>query len=270
MSWFRQKSEAIKTTLHIAVAVLPILIGGACLYFERQGVDSIYLYIYGLIIPIVLYLTVISELAIIWFFRNMREDDRVIVDTFSDAVLFANKRAEIVSSIKPETVQHHIYSTSHCNLFARPEGETLNQMERVARLNEHLFEAMARITLDPNSNGRLRVLFYAGSQEELDNEVEQRNVILDRTAQSLGRQLNYDHFKYEMLVAKSHKDYLVIDDHVFKTIRKIEDPNRNNSDEYLGIQGKYIHIQNRKIADSYRDWLRDVFENGHQDSSIVR
>lgn len=205
--------------MHIVVALIPILIGAVCLYFDNRGTDPTHLFVYGVIVPIAVYLTVISELAIIWLFKHLREDDAVYVETYSNAVLFANKRASIVGAIDPKDIKHNIFSTSHCNLFARPEGENPLQIDTVARLNVSLFESLAKIALDPNSEGRIRVLLYARSQKDLDNEINQREWILANVSNKLGRQWDHDHFQFPMLVAKSLKDYLVIEDHVFKTVK---------------------------------------------------
>jgi hypothetical protein len=137
-------------------------------------------------------------------------------------------------------------------------------MDEVARVNRELFEAMARIALDPNSEGRIRVLFSAETQQELDDELYERYAILDAVAAELNRQWDADHFRCEMLAGRSLKDYLIIEDHVFKTIRKVK-TNRTQ-----GNQAKYIHIQSKKIADSYREWLRDMFENDQSGRYVRR
>jgi hypothetical protein len=264
MARVRVSPENAKTFLHISVAVIPLIIGGVCLYYDKQGVDATHLFVYGAIIPIAVYLTVLSELAIVLFFKQLHEQDVVHLETFSDASLFAKRRAAIVSSIEPESVKYNIISTSHCNLFARPDGETLKEMESVARVNRELFEAMVRIALNPNSEGRIRVLFSAESQQELNDELNERHAILNAVALELKRQWDADHFRVEMLAGRSLKDYLIIEDHVFKTIRKVK-TNRTQ-----GNQAKYIHIQSKKIADSYREWLRDMFENDQSGRYVRR
>jgi hypothetical protein len=267
--WFRRHARVLKPSFHIGAAVIPILIGVACFYLEQKGVPVVYLYVFGAIIPAVLYITVISEIAILLFFDHLKEDDRVYVETTYDAVRFANKRAEIVKSIKPESVKRHIISTSHCNLFARPEGVNPDEVEKVGIINKDLFESMAKIALNQNGEGRIRVLFFAPTEDDLEMEIDVREEILDRISQQLGLRWDNDHFGWRRLRAKSLKDYLIIEDHVFKTIRKLEvrehegeARDQKQKQPYLGTRAKYIHLESKDIADSYREWLRDMFENG--------
>jgi hypothetical protein len=256
-SFIRRNAEII---LRILVVLIPIAIGAVCLYLDHRGADPAYLFVYGVIVPIAVYLTVISELALSWLFKQLRKDAVVYVETFSNALLFANARAAIVAAIDPNNVRYDMLSTSHCNLFARPEGENPEQTDLVARVNKHLFESMAKISLDPNSEGRIRVLLYADNEKDLNFELDQRKDILTAVSRNLGRQWDQGHFRYGFLAARSLKDYLVIEDHVFTTIRRVEFS--NDGQEYRGNQARYIHIKNKGIADSYRSWLRDLFDNG--------
>ena len=59
-------------------------------------------------------------------------------------------------------------------------------------------------------------------------------------------------FDVKRLNEVSKKDYLVIADHVFKTIHMKE-------------QSKYLHVKGRRLATSYREWLDDLFHNGGAD-----
>jgi len=203
MDFIRRNTESIQTALHVVVAVIPIIIGAACLYYDYHGADPTHLFVFGVIIPLAVYLTIISELAIIWLFKHLHAEASVYVETYTDAVLFANRRAAIVGSIEPKRVRYDMFSTSHCNLFARPEGENPAETDIVARLNRHLFESMAKIALSSESQGRIRVLFYAEDKKDLEFELDQREEILGNVSQRLGRRWDADHFRFGMLSARS-------------------------------------------------------------------
>jgi hypothetical protein len=139
-------------------------------------------------------------------------------------------------------------------LFADPGGRTDEVREEIKRTNQEYFEHVARLSIEKNKHGGLRLLVqYEDDEiEKLENELRPRVGIFSKVAADKDFDWNPHHFDIRRLVQRSVNDYLVIEDHVFQTIRKTKGTKET----------QYLHLRSAVIAATYRGWLSDLFDYG--------
>lgn len=251
----KAREKQVRWLAHIGVAVLLIGIGYltdlVILRLEPPGQETLLRYILTLLAPAAISTLIIAELAVKWQLDNWYESkkDALSVKTFANAVEFARFRRDIVMGI--EVVDDPIYCTSHCNLFRNIEAKDAEK-STIREINREFFRQMAELSIS-SKRGGLRLLLEFKNEEEAREELAPRIDIFLDVAQRLGRDFDIFQFDVCRLLQPSVKDYFVIEDHVFKTIRKTRP----------GTDTQYLYVKNAEIAVGYRTWLADLFANGH-------
>jgi hypothetical protein len=253
--WIKRNSFLVR----LAIPVLFGVVGLATtivVHFTNLPTDNKFLIlIIAILVPSTLSLIVITEVVLLWFYEIwLSGGSDVIVTPLAGAREFAELKRDVIRRIKPGSLNHPIYCTSHCNLFAYPGGRTDEAKAIVKRINEEYFEHVARLSLEQNAPGGLKLLVqYEDSEvEKLDEELRRRIEIFSKMTVNKDFDWNAHHFDIRRLKETSVKDYLVVEDHVFKTIRKTQESKET----------QYIYIRSAIIAATYRSWLSDLFEFG--------
>jgi hypothetical protein len=146
-------------------------------------------------------------------------------------------------------MKYAIYYASSCNLFANLDGRQ-SEAVGIERANNEFFRRIAYLATQPGSLGQLRALF------RYDND-DTRNVELDQCIEvfcSILPEWDMHQFEIRRLIDTSVKEYLVIEDHLFKVIRSANPESKD---------ARYVHVQSQQLADTYREWLIDLFHYGH-------
>jgi hypothetical protein len=191
-------------------------------------------------------------------------DSPVSLKIFEDAVEAALFRLSTVIQIRVGKITSEIYCTSHCNLFANPGGPgepntATNNHLRV--VNDAFFSHLLNLAMTPppeKEGLKLLLQYKTAADDDVQKELRQRLGIYARTCamrKDRDIRLARDRFEIRHLLPHSLKDYFVIEDHVFITVRKTEDSSGRT---------QYVYMQSRELADTYRMWLADIFEHGHE------
>jgi hypothetical protein len=204
-----------------------------------------------------------SDAGVFLRFRNIvrkmipgsRDVEGVQIRVFQNTKEFLGFRNKIVSELRDNAIEHPIYCSSHLRLFSTPDGHSARDREVVAYLNRQLFRYIAQMALMPGTRGGLRLLlqYREGNQQLLENELNEIADTFSAVAAETRSTWNWYHFDIRRLLHDSAKDYFVIEDHVFKTIRKTDESRS---------EAQFIYIKSPQIASTYREWLRDIFEYG--------
>jgi hypothetical protein len=182
------------------------------------------------------------------------------VRIFRDPVQFAIFRLQIVLDTKATGLTHAIHCTSHCNLFAQPGGSSDEINTTLRAINAAFFREMAQIVMDSTSGG-LRLLLQYKDVSDFDVKIEiaeRLRIWMEVCARRSDLSLKREQFSVQHLLPASLKDYFVIEDHFFTTIRKTP---------ASGGSTHFVYVRNAAIAETYRDWLADVFSNGHHEDN---
>jgi hypothetical protein len=210
----------------------------------------------GLLLPTAFFAVYIAE-----GITKLTEEKEVpvIVKTFDDPIEAAQFRLSTVMQIKADEITSEIYCTSHCNLFANPGGSDGPTNARLRAINDTFFGHLMDLTMNtPAEEEGLKLLlqYRNATDDEVKKELGQRLGIYARAcAMRRDVRLSRDRFEIRHLLPHSLKDYFVIEDHLFKTVRKTQ---------ASGGRTQYVYMQSREIANTYRMWLADVFEHGHE------
>jgi hypothetical protein len=183
------------------------------------------------------------------------------VRTFRDPVRFATFRAHVVLELEATGLTEPVHCTSHCNLFAQPGGADDPVNNSLRAINTVFFQSLARLAMD-SPHGGLRLLLQYKDVTDVDVKIEtaeRLRIWMDVCASRNDINLKREQFDVQHLLPASLKDYFVIEDRVFKTIRKTP---------ASGGSTQFVYMRSPEIAQSYRDWLADVFSNGyHRDNA---
>jgi hypothetical protein len=254
--WLIRNRALVHWAIPAFFGLLGVITAGGVFLLEHTTDNKLLIFIIALIIPSSITLIILTELALAWFYDIWLTGSReLVVKTFSDAREFARFRRDTIRGIKPGTLDDAIYTTSHCNLFAKPEGRE-NIRTEVRQLNLEFFQFLAHIALEPGNRGGLRLLvhFESNERDELWTEMRERVQVFSTAAFEKDMDdWNWHHFDVRHLLQGSAKDYLVIEDHIFKTIRKTEASNGET---------QYVYMRSAEIAATYRRWLADLFDYG--------
>jgi hypothetical protein len=176
----------------------------------------------ALIMPCTIALVYITEIATTWLLDHWLEADReaIYVETFDKPVHAAMRRLEIVNQIPTGSLKTKIYCTSHCNLFANAGGRNEKEKVFLEGRNRDFFSRLAHLAMTSRDQGLRLLLQYADGDGSLEKELPIRIDIFLDASESLTQELYPAQFEARRLVQESVKDYFVIEDHVFKTIRK--------------------------------------------------
>jgi hypothetical protein len=249
-----------RNTIIFGFFALVCLVVGAVLA-DRKIIDEPVLIgvICGLVFAFVSGQLVISYIANLWYYKYHKSEGKTRIYAFvtRDPVEFAIRKSAAIHALNSKNLKYDIYAVSHCNMFDKPDGRDDEERRQVARVNESLFRKLAELSITGNPNtGRLRVLlqYETLGRQSVENELRSRVRIMDEvaTAQQKGIQWNQTHFWPRRRISNSAKDYLVVDEHVFKTVRLVG----------TGQQAIYIHMRGNDVADTYRQWLYDLYEFG--------
>jgi hypothetical protein len=255
-SWVRRNGFIVKLSIPVLFGLIGILTTIAVFILDPSTDNKLLLLILALVLPAAVSLIVITEVVLLWFYEVwLRGGSDVIVTPVANARDFAELKRAVIRQIRPGTLNYPIFCTTHCNLFADPGGRTDDIKEDIKRINQEYFEHVAQLSMDKqNTHGGLRLLIqYEDDEiEKLENELRPRIAIFSKVAADKDFDWNAHHFDVRRLMQRSVKDYLVVEDHVFKTIRKTQETKET----------QYIHIRSAVIAATYRSWLWDLFDYG--------
>jgi hypothetical protein len=231
---------------------------GVLVYALERGaagthVDKVLIFLVGLAFPTAVSAIYITEIATTWLIEKWANEEREIiyVETFKTAGEMAQKRLDVVKSMRNERLTQHVYCTSHCNLFYDVGVFGKSEKANVEEANAKFFRRLATLTVT-SEPGLMLLLFYP-SEPAFVGEMGPRLDIYLEVCEAANVALSLEQFSPRRLMQVSVKDYFVFEDHVFKTIRKT--PHSEGQTEYM-------HIQSKKIAGLYRAWLADLFEHG--------
>jgi hypothetical protein len=253
--WTKQKSLLLKLVIPVLFGLAGLSTGIIIHYLSLSTDNKLLLLIIGILVPSAVSLIIVSEVVLLWFYEIwLRGGSDVIVTPLSGAREFAELKRDVIRQIRPGSLNHPIYCTTHCNLFAEPGGRTPEAQAAIKQINEEYFERVARLSLESNMPGGLRLLVQYDDHdiEKLDRELRPRIAIFSKMNASQNFEWNAHNFDLRRLIEGTVKDYLVVEDHVFKTIRKTRETKET----------QYIYIRSAIIAATYRSWLADLFDYG--------
>jgi hypothetical protein len=259
-SWLIRQRRLVQWGIPVLFGVVGLLTAVLVYFLEHTNTDNkALIFIVALIFPSAISLVVVTEIVLLWFYDVWLigiADIKIV--PLQDVREFVRLRRDVVRSIKPGTLTRPIFCTSRCNFFARPEGRTGEIQAEIKQINSDFVHHLARISIGtkgaPNNAGGFRLMVQYDNHENAELEVELGKFVDIFLAEATKEELdwNWYHFDVRRLMERSVKDYFVIEDHVFKTIRKTKESNE--------IQ--YMYIQSAVIAATYRNWLADLFEYG--------
>lgn len=183
------------------------------------------------------------------FFGNRNSN---FTDVYYSNIAFSRKRRDEIKNLKKGDI-YDIYCTSHCNLFS-DVCDTDDEREKLKAINTEFFKYLA--TLTKNSSACINLLIYYEDDNQLYEELYERIKIMNDSNETWGK----DSFSVKALRYKGLQDYLVIGNMVFSTIRK--------TDKSPGGT-KFTFAKGHNIATVYRDWLKDIFQNGTEGRYLV-
>jgi protein-S-isoprenylcysteine O-methyltransferase Ste14 len=264
--WFEQNRALVRVVVSSIFAIVGVVAGFIVYGLEKHEVESVLILIVALVAPMALSMAFVTVLAVEWLVDRPRRDVSLI-RTFPDSIKFAEFRRDIILGIKK--INDPIYCTSHCNLFAYPGGRELTEAgatkkgdeETLKEFNREFFRKIAFLSMESMRGGLNLLLCYRDGEPKVKEELRPRFDIFFDVADELKREFNINHFDVRRLLQESLKDYLVIEDHVFKTIRKTPE---------AGNETRHAYVKNAKLADEYRVWLKDLFNNGDSPRNPTR
>jgi hypothetical protein len=251
----KTRETKVRWLAHVGVVVAFVSVGYltdlAILHLEPPGEEALLRYVLTLLAPAALSTLVIAEVAVKWQLDNRYEvvQEAVHVRTFANALEFARFRRDVVMKI--ESLQDPIFCTSHCNLFKNVEANE-DEKTTIKQINEEFFSQLAKLSM-MSVRGGLHLLLQFNSEAEATEELGRRIDIFLDVGKEVHRNLGSYCFDVCQLLQESVKDYFIIENHVFKTIR---------STKHAGGDTKYMYIRCDDVAIGYRTWLADLFENG--------
>jgi hypothetical protein len=269
MKWLRghQKSAGFLVTITYGLLVLA---AGPIGWFAVSDVkDKPLSLLIGLVISFAIGQIVIFTIALLWltdYHLLPRSSKRTTVEIFSNPINFARKKCDVLRDLELQSVNTMIYGVSHCNLFAKPEGDDAQQKD-VREYNSSFFRALADIVMrSDNPDVKLRILLHYDDEDietNLVQELKARQEIFTKSGHALSPPTEWnsrDHFDVKRGLIHSAIDYFVIQDHVFITIRQTPGIPRST----------YIYIRGQELAKSYWSWLDDLYEYGEDDGLVER
>lgn len=257
--WLDQNRAVVRILVGTVFLAIGLATAVVAYFLEKHGATnpaeaarSIDILIVGLVMPMAFSVGFVTILAVEWLVDRPRRDINVI-QTFPDAIKFAEFRRDTV--LKIEKLADAIYCTSHCNLFAYPSGREVEDEndKTLTDINSQFFRKVASLSMESLRGGLKLLLYYGDDDLKVRAELRPRFDIFLDVCESPKRDFSVTQFDVRRLLQESLKDYLVIEDHVFKVIRKTRQ---------AGSEVRYAYVKNQSLADEYRVWLKDIFENG--------
>jgi hypothetical protein len=232
-------------------------VGGLAVYaFERRA-DYLTIFYFVLLVPTALSSLFIAIVAWKWLAKQWDKREVIFVEPLASPEDMARLRNDIVSSCRKLTTD--VYCTSHCNLFhdpGLPPEAAQSDKQHLIGLNRQFFRSLAMLTVEARPG--LKLLLYYPTEQAFDDELTVRiDVYLEVSA---AKKVNLDRSNFDPrhLLQESLHDYFVFEDHVFMTLRKAS-----------GGKTEYMHFHSAAVAEHYRAWLEDLFDNG-QDNTPPR
>jgi hypothetical protein len=274
LNWLRRNRKSAGLVVSIAYGVFLLAAGLLSWHAGKDVSDSAHNLLIGLTISFAVGQLFLFAIAALWFtdyHLAERASKRTVVEIFQSPVDFARKKCAVLHDLDPQSLQNRIYGVSHCNLFAKPEGDSEQEVADVRNLNVRFFSELAHLVMRSNNpDVRYRVLLQYddadlvpqqdGKDCNLAQELKARQEIFTKAGRSLPSPMDWgrEHFAVKRLMGDSDKDYFVINDHIFKTIRQTPGTHRSI----------YIYIQGQELAKSYWTWLHDLYEYGENDELV--
>lgn len=197
----------------------------------------------------------VALLYVFYYFFERREHYHIRHYSGDQEYLnFCRDRTRSISAFRGNDLTKPIYGTSHSNMFVRPDSKTKNVKEDVLSENEKFYRMLAKLVRDSGESVQVKLLIYIGEnklskenkhkwESRAKEELETRSSIL----KDVFGDSDFRHkFLFAGLVRKFLTDYLVIENHVFITVRKPES---------RGAPVSCIHIEHPETAEIFRNWL---------------
>jgi hypothetical protein len=266
LKYYRTNKKWSKIVLGI---LFPIIGVGAAIFgviaAYRQNAPVITLATSVAILTISIQCVLMYNIALIWineYYIPAHEQDRPKVAIFTSALKFAEHKHHIISNIDSLPPNSMVYASCHDNFFVNPDGP---EQEKVAvrEANTRVFTRLAELILRGEMCGLRLFMQYdenGDGPKNMTAELKTRGQIFTKVAEQLKKRWVRHNFQYVKSNSKSVKDYLVINEHVFKTIKKT-----HHEDE----MATYVHIKHQKLAEAYAVWMHNIFYDGRRDNYVV-
>jgi hypothetical protein len=272
-SWLRRHQKSVGFFVTIIYGLLVLAAGLIGSFAGSTAQDKALNLLIGLAITFAIGQLFIFAIAVLWltdYHLTDRSARRTEVEIFQSPVEFAQKKCAVLRDLDPISLKNRIYGVSHCNLFANPEGNNEQERAEVLRHNEEFFNRLAQLVMrSTNDEVRLRVLLQYDEHDMAPKKDKESNLIRELKARqkfftdaghAMPHPIEWDRYNFEVKrrIGNSGKDYFVINEHVFKTIRQTPGTGRSI----------YIYMRGQEIARSYWTWLHDLYEYG-KDAGLV-
>jgi hypothetical protein len=274
LNWLRHNRKSAGFVVSIAYGLFVLAAALIGWHAGKDVSDSAHNLLIGLTISFAVGQLFLFAIAALWFtdyHLAERSSKRTTVEIFQSPVDFARKRCAVLHDLDLTSLKNRIYGVSHCNLFAKPDGNSDQEVADVRKLNVRFFNELADLVMrSDNPEVRYRVLLQYddgeldpqpdGKDSNLVQELKARQEIFTRAGRNLPSPVDWgrDHFAVKRLMDNSHKDYFLVNDHIFKTIRQTPSTRRSI----------YIYIHGQELAQSYWTWLHDLYEYGENDKLV--
>ena len=244
-----QRSEVGITASFTLFSIIATVITGFLGYFFHTTAETI---IISLLIASNIYIALVTYIASVWYnqYHQREHRNRVYFEQFDSPWLFAYQKLHVLYSIDPKQIMYSMYAISHCNMFADPDGRTPEEKIEVRKLNVKLWSRMAEIALTEGCKAKIGLILHFDEIAKAREELTTRQKIFSDVARERHIEWNKGHFYFRPRYDRDgNKDYLVVGEHLFKTIRLATGNSR------------YIYIRGADIAQSYREWMEDSVIN---------
>ena len=229
----------------------------------EDKIDSVFGYIKSSNLIIRLYLVFLTLVAFLYLWYYFYEQKKPsIIRTFQGDdgyVEFCRLRANVAKNLNSRNINKEIYTTSHCNLFAKIDCAEEKYIEKIKGINAEYFLSIAKKLGKHHENVMMIVLLYYDELDQTSIECARDELGTGIALLNQGNATDKSDYKIYKLRKKLLTDYLVIEDHVFITKRKPESYRAPVS---------CIYMKDQAIADSYRNWLKSVSDSSTKDGYI--
>ncbi len=255
-----KNKQIIKLFLMIVVAALSIGIAVVALFvdFTPGGIES---FLFSTIALMGILNLFLFEVALLWYFDyHLERREKISVDCFNSPITFAAHRERIVAELAHLDSRDKIYYMGNASFFSNIEQVDDVKKKDIQEKNQKLFKSIARMSLEASNTCSFRSIVFSSNRSSLSYELEQQVNAFKEVSDRNGLQFSEASFRLAILKDYSVKDYLIVGDHLFKTIRKYDRDDNNAT---------YVHIHCPVLAHHYRSWIEDIYDQVDDANSSV-
>lgn len=240
-------------SFHFLVIVLPITIEIIALIASKGDLSS-NIFIGTQLFVITALLLVLVTVSQIWLSEyHLRQTGKVRVEPFSDELQYCRAKEEALSTIPENGLSDDIYALIESPNANRGGNHNISSRRKINAANQKSAKHIAELVLSPKNKGHFKLLISGQNEDNISAELKIQQAAFEDIANVKGVGLSHNHFFAKRYLNTSLKDYLVVENFIFKTIRKTSGER---------FEDTFVLLENARLADMYREWIRDIYEHG--------